>query len=238
MCIIAFKPSGVKLPSNKILHRCWDNNPDGAGYMFPSNGKVVIKKGFMTFQSLMDNLKYDYRQYGKETPFVIHFRISTQGGVNKQLCHPFPFSNNMDDLKKQRVKCQLGIAHNGIIDITSESYWNKDKVDYNDTMKFITDYLTLIIKSFNWYEDKDKVKLIERLIDGSRMAIMDCKGHTQLIGNWEQDNGMYYSNSFYKTDRVKYSITKTSTSLKEDTTNDTTRSVGFATTGQSNGNNK
>lgn len=233
MCIIVFKPSGEKLPKRKRLKRCWDNNPDGAGYMFPSNNLVVIKKGFMDYNEFITSLQDDYKKYGDTTPFVLHFRISTQGGVKKGLTHPFPFTRELEDMRKTRVKCQIGVAHNGIIDLTTESYWKRKDVDYNDTMKFIADYLTLIIDDFKWYEKKNKVKLIEQLISGSRLAIMDGLGHTELIGDWVQDDGIFYSNTYYKTDRVKYSYNSTTTTLntKENTNNaNTTRSIGFTST--------
>ena len=233
MCIIVFKPSGEKMPKRKRLMRCWDNNPDGAGYMFPSNGLVVIKKGFMDYSDFIQSLQADYKKYGEETPFVIHFRISTQGGVKKGLTHPFPFTTEMEDMKKTRCKCQLGIAHNGIIDLTTESYYRRKDVDYNDTMKFISEYLTLIIDRFNWYEHKGKVRLIERLISGSRLAIMDGNGHTELIGDWTEDNGIFYSNNYYKVERPKYSYSSTKTTLNEkekENNANTTTSIGFTNT--------
>lgn len=203
MCIIVYKPASVKMPNKRTLQKCWRNNQDGAGYMFPSKGNVVIKKGFMKFEEFYMNLQSDLNRYGVGTPFVLHFRIQTQGGVNKHYTHPFPLSPHMDDLKRLRVKTPIGVAHNGIIELTTSYY--KTTVTYSDTMKFITDYLTLIIHDKNYYKDPDKLTLIERLID-SKMAIMDGDGHTELIGTFIQDNGVYYSNVYYKQDR--YTKTK------------------------------
>ena len=44
MCIIIEKPKYAKTPSRKVLKNCWDNNPDGAGYMYNAGGKVYIYK--------------------------------------------------------------------------------------------------------------------------------------------------------------------------------------------------
>lgn len=200
MCIIVYKPTTAKMPNKKTLIKCWNNNRDGAGYMFPSKGNVIIKKGFMKFNDFYKDLKADLKRYGEFTPFVLHFRIQTQGGVNPQYTHPFPLSADMDDLRKTRVKTDIGIAHNGIIDLTSSKY--SYTVTYSDTMKFITDYLTLIIHDKNYYKDKDKLTLIERLIE-SKMAIMDGDGHTELIGDFVHDDGCYYSNNYFKEDRYK-----------------------------------
>ena len=114
----------------------------------------------------------------------------------------------MDDLKRLRAKTEIGIAHNGIIDLTSSKY--NYTVTYSDTMKFITDYLTLIIHNKNYYKDKDTLTLIERLIE-SKMAIMDGDGHTELIGNFIEDNGCYYSNNYFKEDRYKRVVTSYTT---------------------------
>lgn len=214
MCIIVYKPTTAKMPNKKTLIKCWNNNKDGAGYMFPSKGSVIIKKGFMKFNDFYNNLKSDLKRYGEFTPFVLHFRIQTQGGVNPQYTHPFPLSSDMDNLKKLRVKTDIGIAHNGIIDLTSSRY--NYTVTYSDTMKFITDYLSLIIHDKYYYKDKDKLTLIERLIE-SKMAIMDGDGHTELIGEFIEDNGVYYSNDYYKEDRYKRVITTTPTYHKSTT---------------------
>ena len=198
MCIIVYKPKGQQLPSKRTLQTCWNNNPDGAGYMFPNDkGRVSIRKGFMSFHEFYSNLMYDFRKFGN-VDFVMHFRISTQGGVNQQCCHPFPLSRKMDELKYLRCHSNIGIAHNGIIDLTT----TYGKVDYSDTMKFITDYLTLIIKDRDFYKDEETLLLIERLA-GSKLAIMDGTGHTTLIGDFTMDKGCYYSNEYYKEPRVR-----------------------------------
>lgn len=217
MCIIVYKPKGKKMPDKKQLKVCWDNNPDGAGYMYPSGKQVIIKKGFMNFEEFHRNLMYDYIRYSKETDFVLHFRISTQGGVNKQCCHPFPLSKDMNMLKCTRVKSPIGIAHNGVIDLTTEYYGSmKNTVTYSDTMKFITDYLSLIIKDKYFYYDDDTLELIERLAD-SKLAIMDDTGHTTLIGDFIEDDGIYYSNEYYKTKRQRKVVSVyTTTEKKED----------------------
>lgn len=195
MCIIVYKPTGVKIPSKKILHTCWDNNSDGAGYMFNFNNRVIIKKGFMTFNKFYKSLNSDYKKYdGDNKTFIMHFRISTQGGVNKECTHPFPLSKEMSDLRKLQCTTDIGIAHNGIISLTSVGY-NK-QVTYSDTMSFITDYLSLIIKDRNYYKDPDTISLISKLVD-SKLAIMDGSGTTTLIGTFIEDNGCYYSNASY-----------------------------------------
>jgi hypothetical protein len=201
MCIIAYKPQNVAMPSKKLLQICFNNNPDGAGYMIASGGNVIYRKGFMDFGGFYSSLTSAIKRYGEDVPYVLHFRISTQAGVNKQCCHPFPLSEDMDELKQLKGRCDIGIAHNGIISLTSS--YSKAKIDYSDTMKFITDYLSLIIRNKNYYKDKNTLTLIDRLIDGSRLAILDSTGHCELIGHgWEESCGVYYSNSSYMAPKV------------------------------------
>ena len=51
MCIIVAKEKGQKLPSKDILKTCFNNNDDGAGFMYVQDGKVIIDKGYMDFKS-------------------------------------------------------------------------------------------------------------------------------------------------------------------------------------------
>lgn len=189
MCIIAYKPLNVAFPEENILKTCFDNNDDGAGFMYTFEGAVHIKKGYETFEAFMNALNKARALTGDKVPYVMHFRIATQG-YEKTMTHPFPLSANMNNLKHLRAKCSIGVAHNGILDITSDG-----AKDYSDTMKFITDYLSNIIQSYDWYKNKRTKKLIEYLIDGSRLAILDAHNHCELMGKgWEKDNGIYYSN--------------------------------------------
>lgn len=202
MCVIASKTTNAKFPSKETLEICWNNNPDGAGYMFTANGKVHIRKGFMKFDDFWNSLQSVRTKYGDKIACVMHFRIGTQGGNIPQNTHPFPLSRKMDNLRKLNYKCDIGVAHNGIIDLTTTYAKN---VNYSDTMKFITDYLSLIIHDTKWYKSKDTCKLIERLI-GSRLCVLDKESHITLLGEgWNKDDetGVWYSNTSWKAPKYK-----------------------------------
>ena len=189
MCIIAYKPLNVAFPEEAILQNCFNNNDHGAGFMYAFEGSVHIHKGYETFEKFMAALNKARAVTGDKVPYVMHFRIATQG-YDKCMTHPFPLSSKMQNLKRLHYKCNIGVAHNGILDITSDG-----AKTYSDTMKFITDYLSNIIQSYDWYKNKRNKKLIEYLIDGSRLAILDRNNHCELMGKgWEKDNGIYYSN--------------------------------------------
>jgi hypothetical protein len=163
-----------------------------AGFMYAWNDHVYIWKGFEKFEDFMKTLNKVREKTGDNIPFVMHFRISTQG-FDKACCQPFPLSGNMKNLKRLKVETNIGVAHNGILSLTSDG-----SKDYSDTMLFTTDYLVNIIRSFNWYKDERTKKLIENLISGSRFAILDKHGHCELMGKgWVEDKGCFYSNSTY-----------------------------------------
>jgi hypothetical protein len=192
MCVIAYKPLNKAFPEERILQNCFENNDHGAGFMYTFNGEVHIHKGYETFEKFMEALNKARAITGDKVPYVMHFRIATQG-YDKTMTHPFPLSSKMANLKRLHYKCSIGVAHNGILDITSDG-----AKTYSDTMKFITDYLSNIIQSMDFYKNKRTLKLIEYLIDGSRLAILDKNNHCTLMGKgWIKDNGIYYSNNSY-----------------------------------------
>lgn len=201
MCIIAVKYHGQKFPEWTTLERCFDNNPDGAGFMYPKNGKVQIKKGLMTWEEFRSALETVRAAEGDDIPYIMHFRISTQGGVNKMCTHPFPLSGKMKNLRKLNTSAKVGIAHNGMIPICEE--FGKG-IDYSDTMKFITDYASLIIEG-DVIDDEKKCKLLERIAQ-SRLAIMNGKGQVVTLGEgWRiGEDGCCYSNSSYEASYHKY----------------------------------
>ena len=201
MCVIAYKPMNVGFMPKSVLQECFKNNPDGAGFMFTANGEVHIQKGFMDFASFWKALSLVRNQYGEKIPYVMHFRISTQAGVNQQCCHPYPLSSDMSKLKELTSTAKIGIAHNGIIRLTSDF----SVKDYNDTMKFITDYATLLIKRVDWWKNPNIAKALEQLC-GSKLAILGSDSHVELIGDFIQDNGCYYSNGTYLAPKIKKTV--------------------------------
>lgn len=199
MCVIMSKPQGVAFPEEKILKNCWDNNPDMGGFMYALNGNVYIRKGFKTWNAFKEALDRTVKSTGESIPYVLHFRISTQG-YDTSCCQPFPLSGNMNKLKKRKAECNIGVAHNGVLSLTSDG-----ATTYSDTMKFITDYLVNIVRSYDWYKDKRTCTLVDNLIEGSRFAILDKNGHCELRGKgWVEEYGCHFSNSSYSYQKQVY----------------------------------
>lgn len=191
MCVILVKERGIELPTKGVLESCWKRNPDGAGFMFNDSNKVVIMKGFMTFEEFYLRLQTANEFYHlKEKGLVIHFRIATSGLKDKGNCHPYPISNDNLVLRKSFITTELGIAHNGII----RSYNGKDKI-LNDTQLFIkNDLFELNSLDKKFYKNVIFQSMIERLIDGSRLVFLNEKGEIIKLGNWFRDGNYYFSN--------------------------------------------
>lgn len=171
MCIIVVKPAGVKLPAMNTLENCWYNNNDGAGFMYATGGTVHIQKGFMTlkdFKTALNRLKKDIDVIN--TPMVLHFRITTHGGTSPGNTHPFPVSEKLPLLQMTKSKTSLGVAHNGMIDITPS------KKDISDTMEYIINQLAPLYQlKKDFYRRPAGKKLVYNFIK-SKMVFLDAAG--------------------------------------------------------------
>jgi predicted glutamine amidotransferase len=201
MCIAVAKPIGVDIPSDDILTNCFNNNPDGAGFAFNHNNEVVIRKGYMKLKDFLDAFhKYDEKFNFKNRGVLIHTRITTHGGTNPQMCHPFPINSDEGALKKIEYVSPYAVIHNGIISLTSSEATKKK--DMSDTAIFVQKYLTKIAKNKNWFNNKANMELVYELID-SKMAVLNGKGKIVMTNGFTEDNGIFYSNSSYKENRYK-----------------------------------
>jgi len=123
---------------------------------------------------------------------IFHFRISTHGGINPALCHPFPISNKIPVLRLLHTSTKLGIVHNGVIPI-------KTRKGISDTMEYIATKINRRYrKQSDFYKDKKQRKAILTEIGSSKMAFLDSQGNIYTIGDFVEDNGILYSNSSYK----------------------------------------
>jgi len=189
MCIIVIKPAGAKFPSKSILKECFDNNPDGAGFMFPYRGKVEIFKGYMRFKKFYRALNVFDQDIS--FPVIYHFRIATTGKVNADNTHPFPISKVSTDLCQWYSVTDLAVCHNGILPI-------KPYKSLSDTQTFILDMLAGLKKDII-NKRPAVMELIELAVRGSRLAFMTGTGEVIKFGSgWIEDQGLIYSNDGYK----------------------------------------
>lgn len=178
MCIAIYKPLGETL-TDETLKNCWQNNPDGAGFMYADKGKVIVEKGFMTYEAFRS--AYDTLLPTIRSDMAIHFRISTGGKIDTTNCHP----HQVDD--------GLAFIHNGIL-FTPE----KESL-FSDTAIFCRDVLQQL--PANFLHNAGQRWLIENAIGSSnKMVFLDGHGKATILhethGEW--DKGIWYSNTSYK----------------------------------------
>ena len=190
MCIICVSKSGVRQPGEAAIRAMFNHNPHGAGYMFARDGWVTIHKGFMNLDDYLRAIRAEC--FTPQDSVVYHFRISTQAGVNPEMTHPFPLSNQPARLRQLDLRCRIGVAHNGIIRLTSDP--NNDQ--YSDTAIFITDYLSHIIRRRADLRDQRVMDSIFQIAQ-SKFAIMDGSGYIATVGEFVNDRGLLFSNASY-----------------------------------------
>ena len=197
MCIICVSPARTRQPSISQIKMMFQSNPHGAGYMYARDGRVHIHKGFMDIDSFLSAIKAEH--FTAKDSVVYHFRISTQAGVNPEMTHPFPLSNRLPYMKALDVECQCGVAHNGIIRLTSDPTQH----EYSDTALFITHYMARMVHGLDDLKDAQLLNRIERLA-GSKLAIMDDSGYIATIGHFINERGLLFSNDSYQELRWRY----------------------------------
>lgn len=200
MCVIAIKPKGVGMIDDQTIKDMWDTNSDGAGFMYLNkNNDVIINKGYMVYEEFLKNVKeIDDVDDIKETPLILHFRITTHGGTSPENTHPFPVSTQVDHLKALDVKAHLAMAHNGVISSVDTAD------DLSDTQIFIKDIIAPLSRFGGNFLD-DYKKLIEYGIGSSKLVFLDNKGTITKFGKWEERDGVFYSNLNH--DYSNYTIT-------------------------------
>ena len=213
MCIIAAKARGVTMPDDQTIENMWYGNSDGAGFMYAENGKVYIRKGFMEysqFRKALDELAATHDM--TQLPLVMHFRITTHGGTKPANCHPFPITDSIGVLSKLETKCRVGVAHNGVIDITPRK-------GISDTMEYIASQLAPLSRAVpEFYKNKHLIEMIYNAT-GSRLAFLARDGSIYTVGDFIEDGGMLYSNTSYRYSRswrdFNYGWLNSGSSLRE-----------------------
>lgn len=192
MCVICVSGRGVPQPTKNQIKSMFQTNPDGAGYMVARSGRVEIHKGFMTCESLLSALSAEHLTAADAV--VYHFRISTQAGVTKEMTHPFPLTEKISECKLLDAKCALGVAHNGIIRLTSDY---RDR-EYNDTARFISEYMAFLVRSKKDMQDSRILEAIKNLTS-SKWALLYKDGTISTVGNFiREENGLLFSNPSYR----------------------------------------
>lgn len=181
MCVI-IASNDKKCPMD-WLDKAKAKNGDGQGIAWVESGKVKFFKSYKNF----DRVKEIYQRI--KPPYILHFRISTQGGNGDKMCHPFPI-NSMATLETEGESRSV-LAHNG-----SNTTWK-------DECKAAVLRHKLEWPSGPWSDSRAFAWLCYHFGDNfadlldEKIAIMDKNG-VKIFGKWwKQEDGIDISNDFF-----------------------------------------
>lgn len=164
MCVIIYKPSGVKIPSENELFMAHRIHPDGCGFI-SSSGLHYRGLDYNKFLTLLQMVPL-------KDECIIHFRFATHGSIKKANCHPFE-------------KNGVWFAHNGVLDITPIG-------DKTDSETAFLKYVYPMVHDYG-VNSQETLRVIGNIIGWSKFAIM-VNGKAHLFGRYERYQGRYYSN--------------------------------------------
>jgi len=187
MCIIALKPENISI-SDQTIKNMWENNDDGAGFMYADRGKVRIVKGLMTLDSFMDA----YRRVGDHRKIVMHFRIRTHGEISQELTHPFWIRQGI-----------LGMVHNGVI----SSVGHTGKANESDTSLYARNLSKRFVNPVKSLESSEVLEKIKSEIGYSKLVFLTNDNRhiivNEKLGDWH--DGCWFSNGSHKTNYTRWS---------------------------------
>lgn len=194
MCVICFSPKGVDAPTEDQIEDMFYANPDGAGYAYEEGGKVKYKKGFMTLNELLEELK-PLEQW-KNRNLALHFRIGTAGNNDEHTCHPFPITTSYGEMRATEGEGPV-LFHNGILA-------NGGIIDENssDTQDFVAAFAPMLKK---YSKSKARDAWLTKTIGASKLLIMYGNNKYKMFGEWKKDGELFVSNLNYQTHYYTYS---------------------------------
>lgn len=184
MCIAILNTPNVTFPKS-LISTCWDNNGDGAGLIW-TNTKDKTLHTYRELNSVNAYYKkyIDIRRKHPKTKIVLHFRISTSGGVSINNTHPFSVNDG------------LAFVHNGVI-----SELNGIDPKRSDTNLFNANILKHLPAGFE--QNKVLSALITKFIGSSKLVFLNALNESSIINETLGKSdpiyaGCWFSNTTYK----------------------------------------
>ena len=167
MCVICYKPKGVKMPEKETLLAMFRANSHGCGFCTPT--KYYKSLSFESFYKAI-------KKVSTNEPCIIHFRLATHGSIRRANCHPF-YDRDTNTF----------FAHNGVLNILPD----RDKTDSETAFRHI--FVPYIQKyGLPSAELQDTVMQV-RANTGSKFIFMQGD-EVVMIGDFQPFEGCYVSN--------------------------------------------
>lgn len=171
MCVIIVKKAGTKRPTEKQLKEAYNANPHGCGFAVAKSDGTIYSYKSTNFDKFL--AKFD-KHVEKADPCIIHFRLATHGSICSANCHPFA--------NEQKT---LYFAHNGILPIESIDNKTDSQILFDSVLSGAAEVYGIESQTFK--------QIVSKTIGSSKFAFLDSH-NVYMFGNFEQANGLYYSN--------------------------------------------
>ena len=186
ICIAIAQPAKTNTLTIKQLERGWNRNPDGGGFAFINDEGMIEQFHTMDKETLILTYLEKHEQYGESSPFIVHMRIATHGGIKLSVTHPYTLP-----LKGEG---EMVFAHNGIFLGMNEHTSD----DVSDTMVFGEHILSQLDDS--WLDNKYIFDMVETYCAYSKLVFLTTSPALQSElyivndkdGTWHE--GVWYSN--------------------------------------------
>jgi hypothetical protein len=190
MCVI-LAVYGDEHPSKDLLKACHLENHFGAGVAWIDGDKVRWRKELADDEAVSQLIA----RREIKAPYLIHFRIPSVGGDNRQLTHPFPITAGVECYK--RGTAEKILMHNGtwhrwddvIVQIAIQKGIDVPDGPWSDS------------RAMAWIVHHTGINVLDLLLkhNASRIATLDVAG-IQTLGSWHQTptNGVWASNDHWK----------------------------------------
>jgi predicted glutamine amidotransferase len=179
MCVICIKPQGVVI-NVKDLKLMFEANSHGAGFAILEKGKVYYKKGLMSIEELIQEIKeFNTPKYD----LVVHCRLASVGGITSELTHPFPITDKKEKLLSLEGYSKVVLFHNGTL------YYNR--------LSNLSDTADLALKLNELKVTPEKLVKILSLFSDQKFVLMTSK-KIYHIGEFFEHKGLLVSNLSWK----------------------------------------
>ncbi len=182
MCVIIIKPVDSTF-TEESLKTCYENNPDGMGYMYNDGSGRIVSDKFLPKD--FDEVKQTWDMLAG-VDAIIHFRYRTAGSIVEGQCHPFRI------LKKKGNRPDMFFMHNGTFSIDTND-------GENDTIAFKNRILKPILEhNPNILESEKFIKMLEGMDTWSRMCFLTGDGNIYVTrkSQWVAHEGCQLSNNY------------------------------------------